>query len=504
MPGPPHSRSLPGRPNLRYLKLEAKRRVTAGEFPSLHDAQVAIAREHGLPSWAALKQEVGKDQESHALDQLRWIISRFANAGDAQWAAPGPDELSLHFDDHFLTAISPAALIQAISRVAADLRDGELAVIGQTPEQAYVELKGMRYIAVAEAEPPHRLTGLRALPIGSRVHDPRVTEPTPVRTQGQVPAEITEIAEQAAAELGLAALLLAGGDRQGTWVLTRGWADLDRGEPLDPGHRFPAPGVTALVTVTAALTLVADGRITLDGRANDHLTSIRLADDTITVRDLLSHTAGVDDPAEMYADTIPDLKELLGPVVACHGPRGTVHPSNGGLAVVGQLVADVTGMPYADAADQLVLKPLKLDESAFPDLGTGIKDAVASYHLTVEGRFEPIPARIPTLQAVAGLWSTGADLVRLGLGWASLLPEALAHEALTPQTGPGPGGSRVGLGWLITPRGDVATHAGVGLDASATLTTRIRDRRTHLVLTSRLIPVNSIETRLLRAWTNPS
>ena len=41
------------------------------------------------------------------------------------------------------------------------------------------------------------------------------------------------------------------------------------------------------------------------------------------------------------------------------------------------------------------------------------------------------------------------------------------------------------------------------LDATATLTTRIRDQRTHIVLTSRLIPVNSVETRLLRAWTNP-
>jgi hypothetical protein len=177
--------------------------VAAGEFPSLHDAQVAIAREHGLPSWAALKQEVGQEQESHALDQVRWIISRFAKAGDAQWAAPTSDELSLHFDDHFLAAIPPPALIQAISKVAADLRDGELAVIGQTPVQAYVELTGMRYIAVAEAEPPHRLTGLRVLPIGSRVHDPRVTEPAPVRTQGPVPAGIKEIAEQAAAELGL-------------------------------------------------------------------------------------------------------------------------------------------------------------------------------------------------------------------------------------------------------------------------------------------------------------
>ena len=47
---------LPARPSLRHLKLEAKRRLAAGEFATLHDAQAAIAREHGLPSWARLKQ----------------------------------------------------------------------------------------------------------------------------------------------------------------------------------------------------------------------------------------------------------------------------------------------------------------------------------------------------------------------------------------------------------------------------------------------------------------
>ena len=507
MPGA--TRSLPGRPNLRHLKLEAKRRMAAGEFPSLHEAQAAIAWEHGLPSWAALKQRVDAGLDSHALDQLRWVISRFAGAGEPGWTAPAEDELREHFGDRFLSVLPPAALVETISTVAADLRDGELVVLGQTPLQAYVELNGMRYIAVAETGPPHRLEGLRGLPVGSRVGDPRVAGPAPVRTLGEVPAQAADIAEQAFAELGLTALVLAGGDSRHTWVLTRGWADLDRGEALDPGHRFPVPGATALVTATAVLELVADGTVGLDRPANDHLRTVRLADGTITVRELLGHTAGVDSPTEMYADAVPDLAEFLGPVIACSGPRGAVHPSNGGLAVLGQLVADVTGLPYAEAAARLVLDPLKLTDSSFPARAPDINPetgprAVTGYHLTLDGRFEPVPARIPTLQAVAGLWSTGADLVRLGLGWSSLLPEALAHEALTPQAGPGQGGARAGLGWLITPRGDVATHAGANVDGTAAVTTRIRDLRTHVVLTSRLIPVSSIEARLLRAWTNPS
>jgi CubicO group peptidase (beta-lactamase class C family) len=514
MPG--GSRLLPDRPNLRHLKLEAKRRLAAGEFPSLHEAQVAIAREHGLPNWTALKQRICDAPESHALDQLRWVIARFSGAGEPGWTAPPEDELRLHFDDRFLSAIPPPALIATISNLAADLR-GNLVVLGQTPTQAYVQLQGMHYIAVTEAEPPHRLTGLRGLPVGSRVHDPRIAEP-PVRTQGQVPPGVAEIAEQAFAELGLTALLLAGGEPGGepeagqdaqqtaaqTWVLAHGWADLDRREPLDPGHRFPAPGVTALVTTTAVLRLVADARVGLDDPANDHLRAVRLADDTITVRELLTHTAGIDSPTQLYADQLPELPEFIGPLIPASGPRGTVRPSNGGLAVLGQLVADVTGMPYAEAATRLVLAPLKLTDSDFPARAADISPrAVTGYNLSLDGMFQKIPARIPTLQAVAGLWSTGADLVRLGLGWSALLPEALAHEALTPQTAPGPGGRRIGLGWLITPRGAVASHAGTNLDATAIVTTRIRDQRTHVVLTTRLIPVNSIETRLLSAWTNP-
>ena len=86
-------------------------------------------------------------------------------------------------------------------------------------------------------------------------------------------------------------------------MVTKGYTDLDRAEVLDAGRRFPAPGVTALVTATAVLRLVAEGRFGLDAAANDHLRALRLADDAITVRDLLSHAAGVDNPAELFADS---------------------------------------------------------------------------------------------------------------------------------------------------------------------------------------------------------
>src|SRR5579863_9285125 len=129
MPGPPQPRSLPGRPSLRHLKLEAKRRLAAGEFPTLHGAQVAIAREYGLPTWAALKQRVTIiSDDSPALDQLRWIIDRFQDADQQTWTPPGTEELQQHFDERFLAVVPPPALVTTIGNMAADLR-GELVVL---------------------------------------------------------------------------------------------------------------------------------------------------------------------------------------------------------------------------------------------------------------------------------------------------------------------------------------------------------------------------------------
>ena len=80
---------------------------------------------------------------------------------------------------------------------------------------------------------------------------------------------------------------------------------------------------------------------------------------------------------------------------------------------------------------------------------------------------------------------------------------ALAGEALTPQAAE-PGGQQVGLGSLISPRGDVAVHAGAGPGATASLLIGVRGNRTQVVLTNRQVPIGPVNDRLLRSWTNPA
>src|SRR6266511_474465 len=186
MPGGP--RSLPDRPSLRYLKLEAKRRLAAGEFPALHDAQAAIAGEYGLPSWAALKQLIcgQPQQDSHALSQLRWLIGRFRDAGAPAWSVPGEDELGQHVGGPVLAETPAGELVATIVQMA-PLLSGELVVMAQAPLSASVQIADLRVDATVEAEPPHRLTELRATPLTKRVTDARVTSPPPARTLARFP-----------------------------------------------------------------------------------------------------------------------------------------------------------------------------------------------------------------------------------------------------------------------------------------------------------------------------
>jgi CubicO group peptidase (beta-lactamase class C family) len=245
--------------------------------------------------------------------------------------------------------------------------------------------------------------------------------------------------------------------------------------------------------------LVAEGAVALDDPVNGRLRSLRLADDTVTVRELLAHTGGVDSPSPAWAGAVADVAAVLGPVAGCSGPRGEFAYSHGGYAVLGQLIADLTGTPFAQAVTRLVLEPLGMAGSWFPVRAPDSLDAARGYRLTEEGSFEPEPLPVFALQAAGGLWSTAPDLVRFGSGWRTLLPGELAEQALRPHARQYGTAAEIGLGWLLQRPLDAAGHAGAGPGSSASLITRPGTRRTSVVLTNRLVPVESVNVRLLRS-----
>jgi CubicO group peptidase (beta-lactamase class C family) len=496
-------RSLPGQPSLRYLKLEAKRRLSAGEFETLHDSQLAIAREHGFSSWNALRAaiEVRAGAEDYALAQLNWLISRFADADAAGWTAPTDEEMHEHFTDRFLSVVTQERLVRTLAGRAEQLR-GKVVLTAVEPLRVRAQVGGMQFEAAVEPAEPYRLGGLRVYPIGGKVRDGRVAAP-PGGTEGEPPAAALQVAAEAFTELGLVGLALsatpASGEAAAPWVITRGWADLDRAEPLRPVHRFPAYSITKLITATTVLRLVADGRAELDRPANEYLRTVRLADDAVTVADLLSHQGGISAPFGMFAERVPDLADLAGPVLESEGPRGESRYSNGGYAALGQLVADLTGEAYAEVATRLVLKPLGMASSFFPSSWPGPSaGAVAGYALADDGTFESSGELVCSVPAAGGLWATAADLVRFGVSWASLLPEELARAALTPHSSR-PGGVQVGLGWHVNVRASLAGHTGDGIGGATSLVVVLDRGQVHVAMTNRRVPAEPVNGRVIRA-----
>jgi CubicO group peptidase (beta-lactamase class C family) len=266
--------------------------------------------------------------------------------------------------------------------------------------------------------------------------------------------------------------------------------------------RWPAYGVTRLITAAAVLRLAAEGRVRLDDPANDHLRTVRLADGAVTIRELLSYAGGVDTPAlgSGYADTVPALASLFGPVLPCSGNRGTASRGrHGDYAALGQLIADVTGSDYAVAVARLVLGPLGMASSTFPaSWPHDDPDAVTGYELEPDGTFLPDLDDVAVIPAAAGLWTTAADLIKFCTGWSSLLPDDLAGEALRPQAAEADGPGQAGLGWRLNTSRGFAFEVGNGPGGSSSLIVKAGDGRAYVALTNRKAPqVAALNVRVL-------
>jgi CubicO group peptidase (beta-lactamase class C family) len=496
-------RALPDQPSLRHLKLEAKRRLAAGEFNTLHGSQLAIAREHGQPSWTALKAAVDArgPADGRAVEQLRWIAARFGDAAEPGWTAPSDRELREHFTDEFLTHVPAERLIAIFTAAPSALRE-ELAVTASTAFTAQCQIAGRLVVAVAEEAPPYRLAGLQLRQLGERVRDDRAATPGTV-TEGAAPDAVAGIAADAIARLGLPGVCLAGLARgEHGWVAATGWADLDRGETLQPGHAFPVYGITMIVTAMAVLRLVAGGGLGLDQPANRYLGAGRLADDEVTVRQLLAHAGGVIDPPPPPGSAPFDPPAVTGPVIACAGKRGTYRVSTAGYAALGEIVAAQAGQPYPEAVSRRVLQPLAMTASWFP-VGWPTPERapaplVTGYDVGAEGVFTAIPGQVPAVMAAGGLWSTAADLTRFGLGWRSLLPRRLAEQALRPHVATMTG-AQAGLGWLVNEPIGLAGQVGGGASGVTSLIITLDGRRAHAALGNRLIPIEPVNAAALRA-----
>ncbi|SMC18736.1 CubicO group peptidase, beta-lactamase class C family [Clostridium acidisoli DSM 12555] len=217
------------------------------------------------------------------------------------------------------------------------------------------------------------------------------------------------------------------------WAKGYGFADTEKGILVDTNTIFQAASISKPLTALAVMKLVQEGILDLDKDINTYLKSWKLpeseftAKNKVTLRNLLSHTAGVTIhgfPGYKPGDEVPTLIQVLnGEAPAVTGkvrvdmePDTQFRYSGGGMAIVQQVLVDQLQKSFQEIMRELVLEPLSMTNSFYSncDLSNEQSYNAAAGHNS-EG--EQIPERryVYPEMAAAGLWSTAEDLAKFSI-----------------------------------------------------------------------------------------
>lgn len=238
-----------------------------------------------------------------------------------------------------------------------------------------------------------------------------------------------------------------------------GQADIASNTPVTPSTLFRAASISKLFTTLLVLQDVAAGRLALDEPVNRHLSGRFILRDRmgnpandVTVAHLLSHSGGL--PVSWRGTefgSLPMRLLLAGGRIprtlddAVAGQR-TVRPpgervvyANGGIALLGHIVARLEGAPFEDLARRRLFDPLGMPASAFvTDVrGRGVATPYGGMRAGTAGR-RPAPITRYIAGPAGSLVTDAAELARFGSallrdGEAAghrLVPEALLDHAM--------------------------------------------------------------------------
>lgn len=254
-------------------------------------------------------------------------------------------------------------------------------------------------------------------------------------------------------------VLVAEGDRV---VFEHAYGDRDApsGQPATTDTRYNLASAGKMFTTVAVLQQVARGRLTLDTRVGEVLTDYPNRDFAakVTVRQLLTHTAGAGDidlfGVEGAANratvrTVADVIALHGARPPAFEPGSTQDYGNYGFVVLGRMVEILSGERYEAYVARHILAPAGMTRTGFVDCVTSAPDIAVGY-ATVDGKRVRNCATQPARGMPAGgQLSTARDMFRFvqALRRGRLVPLSLLAEATKPYR------TFMGLGFFATDYG---------------------------------------------------
>ncbi len=193
-----------------------------------------------------------------------------------------------------------------------------------------------------------------------------------------------------------------------------GYADVAKRKPVDPEKTMFRPGsVSKLITWTAVMQLVEQGKIDLEADINTYLEDFKIPEtfpEPITMKHLMTHTPGFEEKATgMAARTVDDLMpigEFLKKYMPARiRPPGVITSySNYGTALAGYIVEVISGLPFETYVKDYIFNPLRMTHSTFVQP----LPADLAEHMSVGYKFENGVLKADEFELIHGMTPAGS------------------------------------------------------------------------------------------------
>jgi CubicO group peptidase (beta-lactamase class C family) len=244
------------------------------------------------------------------------------------------------------------------------------------------------------------------------------------------------------------------------WEEGFGWANREAALKATARTPFSLASITKPFTAAMLMTLVAEGKLSLDDSANKYLAKGKIVGkngnaDAATVRLLGAHVSGLPTMFEKYdrgeAHLALSPEALLNEYGCLAYPPGSCYEySNIGFAALGAIASSLTGVEFGTLMTQRVLTPLGLDDSFFDTSIERLSTGAARY----DPSGNPIPYYTTSTPASGELYASAHDLAQFAMfnmknrDRARILDDRWIDELHKPVFG-GPSGVATTFGWFI-------------------------------------------------------
>lgn len=221
-----------------------------------------------------------------------------------------------------------------------------------------------------------------------------------------------------------------------------GQADVEMDVAASPGTIYRIGSITKQFTAAIIMKLVETDKIALDDLVTKYLPNYPAQGHPVTIRHLLNHTSGMGsgsytEPSERKAAlrqtkldlSNDELLDLFAKPPFDSEPGEDFEYSNKGYMLLGMIIGEVTGIPYAKYLEQKVLQPLGLNQTFYCDVRRVIPNRAKGYDYNAAELFNASYISMETPGGAGAICSTVGDLIR----WTSFLHDGMVVSSASLQ-----------------------------------------------------------------------